>query len=223
LTHPKALVAHLESWVGAWPPPTDGITIVGADTRVRPEWDGRVRPVRGIRTPDGTVIGVPPGSEPAARAAGDTVPEIIERLPAALGHHGWRVYEGVFRWSDSPEVYDAPGSWHRPDEPGLPRWLRPFNGTVLVGFAGGQVAAGVGRKIHDPYGQELAVVTEEGHRGQGWAKRLVSQAAIQVLDEGAIPTYLHAPGNDASARTADASGFPDRGWTILGIYPGAPG
>jgi GNAT superfamily N-acetyltransferase len=220
---PTALVAHLESWIGAWPPPSSGVTIVEANSRVEPEWDGRVRPVRGVRTPDGTVIGVPPGGLAEARSAGATVEELKENLPTAMGFPGWRIYEGVFRWSDDPIPFDAPGSWHAPDESMLPDWLRPFNAPVLVVIEEGVVVAGVGRKVHDPHGQELAVVTDAEHRGKGLAKRLVSQAAFKVIEEGAIPTYLHAPGNEASARTADASGFPDRGWSILGLYPGSPG
>ena len=27
----------------------------------------------------------------------------------------------------------------------------------------------------------------------------------------------------ASARTADAAGFPDQGWHVIGMFPGAPG
>ena len=99
----------------------------------------------------------------------------------------------------------------------------PPRGDVLVALEGDEVVAGVGRKIHDRHGHELAVVTEPGHRGEGWAKRLVSQAAERVLADGAVPTYLHAPGNEASARTADACGFPDRRWRILGLSPAEPG
>ena len=101
----------------------------------------------------------------------------------------------------------------------MPPWLHPFNGDVLVALADdGTVAAGVGRKQHDRHGHELAVVTEEAHRGQGLARRLVTQAARRVLDDGAVPVYLHDPANHASARTADASGFPDVGWRILGLF-----
>jgi len=220
---PTALVAHLESWIGAWPPPSDGVTLVEARSRHEPEWDGRVRPVRGVRTPEGTVIGVPPGSLALARTAGSTLEELKEHLPEVLGYPGWRIYEGVFRWSDDPIPFDTPGSWRPSHDPTLPDWLRPFNAPVLVALEDGEIVAGVGRKVHDRYGQELAVVTEADHRGRGWAERLISQAALQVIEEGGIPTYLHAPGNEASARTADAAGFPDRGWSILGLYPGSPG
>lgn len=40
---------------------------------------------------------------------------------------------------------------------------------------------------------------------------------------GDVPVYLHAATNVASARTADASGFPDVGWRILGLFGGAAG
>ena len=118
---------------------------------------------------------------------------------------------------------DDPGVWLPTDDPRVLPWLKPFNGEVLVGFAeDGSIAAGVGRKIHNGFGHELAVVTEEGHRGQRWAQRLVTQAARRVLADGAVPIYLHAEDNTASARTADASGFPDLGWRMLGLFPGTP-
>jgi GNAT superfamily N-acetyltransferase len=129
---------------------------------------------------------------------------------------------GVFRWTTDPAPGDDPGVWVPTDDVRVPEWLRPFNGDVLVAFADGDdgpaVAAGVGRKQHDAHGHELAVVTEEGFRGQGFARRLVSQAARRVLADGAVPTYLHAEDNVASARTADASGFPDVGWRIIGLF-----
>lgn len=156
-------------------------------------------------------------------ALGDTLDEITPRLAETLGRTGWRFYAGVFRWSEEPIPFDRPGVWLPHEHQSVLPWLKPFNSDVLVGFEDGEVAAGVGRKLHDRWGHELAVVTEAGHRGRGWAKRLISQAAERVLDDGAVPTYLHSPTNEASARTADACGFPDRGWKILGIFPSDPG
>jgi hypothetical protein len=34
--------------------------------------------------------------------------------------------------------------------------------------------------------------------------------------------YLHGDHNAASARVADASGFPDRGWHIIELRAGGP-
>jgi hypothetical protein len=48
---------------------------------------------------------------------------------------------------------------------------------------------------------------------------LVAQAARRVLADGALPLYLHEAANAASARVADAAGFPDRGWRLIGLYP----
>ena len=44
-----------------------------------------------------------------------------------------------------------------------------------------------------------------------------SELAELVLD-GAIPTYLHAHTNVASAHVAVASGFPDEGWQVIGLW-----
>jgi GNAT superfamily N-acetyltransferase len=176
-----------------------------------------------VSTPDGVVLSVPDEFVARVESAGDTIEQIGEALPSILGLDGWRFFQGVFRWSEAPTEFDAPGTWVSPDHPDIPDWLRPFNADVLVASENDEIAAGVGRKVHDEWGQEIAVVTEEGHRGRGWAKRLVSQAAAKVIEEGAVPTYLHAPNNEASARTADACGFPDRGWRVLGLFPTGPG
>jgi len=223
------LVAHLRAWLGAWPPARP-LHVVGSPERAVPGWNGRVRALNGVATPDGAVLSVPPEREAAVAAAaadvGGDLRALGDRLPELLDDPGATFQTGVFRWSTDPAPSDDPGEWLPTDDPRVPDWLRPFNGEVLVGFAPGadgvEVAAGVGRKQHDPHGHELAVVTEEGHRGQGWAQRLVTQAARRVLADGAVPTYLHAPDNHASARTADASGFPDVGWTIFGLFGAEP-
>ncbi len=221
MTPDDRLAAHLESWLGVWPPAPGTVTVVGSAKRVEPGWDGAVHPFVGVATPDGAVLSVPPDAVDAVRALGDRFAE-LDRIGAglgeALGRPGWVFGAGLFRWSVAPTASDDPGIWVPTDDPRLPAWLRPFNGDVLVALVDGVVVAGVGRKIHDAFGHELAVVTEEGHRGAGWARRLVTQAGRRVLADGAVPTYLHAPTNHASARTADASGFPDRGWRVLGLF-----
>ncbi len=77
--------------------------------------------------------------------------------------------------------------------------------------------AGLGFKRHDELGMEVAVATEEAWRGRGLARALVARAASRILRGGGVPIYLHGRGNAASARVAEASGFPDRGWSILGL------
>jgi len=220
----ERLAEHLRAWLGAWPP-TSSLHIVGSEQRTVPGWNGRVRALNGVATPHGAVVSVPPDRADAvaaaAEAAGD-LPALGRLLPRLLDDEGATFAVGVFRWSTDPTASDDPGTWLPTDDERVLPWLRPFNGDVLVGFEGDEVAAGVGRKQHDPHGHELSVVTEEGHRGRGWARRLVSQAARRVLDDGAVPTYLHAPDNDASARTADACGFPDVGWTIFGLFGDDP-
>lgn len=218
----ERLQAHLRSWLGAWPPQRP-LHVVGSRRRTTPGWDGAVRPLNGVTTPQGTVLSVPPDAAAAVEAAGDDLDTVAPKLADLLDLPGATFGQGVFRWSTSPTPSDDPGVWLDPDDPRVPEWLHPFNGQVLVAFEGDDVAAGVGRKQHDPHGHEVAVVTEERYRGKGYARRLVTQAARRILDDGAVPVYLHAEANVASARTADACGFPDVGWRILGLFGGAAG
>ena len=220
----RRLELHLRSWVGAWPPPAAGLTVIGDPTRLEPTWDGTVRPLQGVGNGEGTVIAVPPDAADAVRAAlsagldrpglGDRLGDLLGVGPAAFG-------VGVFRTTAhvEPDITDL-GVWfdHQTDE--LPEWLAPFNGPRLVAFDDdGTPIGGLGIKIHDRYGHEIAVVTEEAARGSGVARRLVATAARRILADGAAPTYLHATDNVASARVADAVGFVDRGWTVHGLWP----
>jgi GNAT superfamily N-acetyltransferase len=226
MAHPtdERLARHLRSWVGNWPPPSAGVHVVGDPARLEPTWDGAVRHLQGVGTPDATVISVPPdavdavraviGDDPIRAGLGDELGEILGVGPAAFG-------AGVFRTTDGvdPDIEDL-GTWFEQQTDELPEWLAPFNGPRLVAFDDdGRAIAGVGIKVHDRWGQELSVVTEEAARGRGFARRLVATAARRILADGAVPTYLHAPDNAASARVADAVGFPDRGWKVYGLWP----
>ncbi|MCW2718692.1 GNAT family N-acetyltransferase [Pseudonocardia sp.] len=183
------LTAHLLSWLGRWPGAGPGLTVVGSPKRVEPGWDGLVHAVIGVTPPEGGVLSVPPAAEPAVAAA------------IAAGDDG----------SCVPAAAKIDG--------GFFRWLRPFGHDVLVAVDPdtGEHLAGVGIKRHDEHGHELSVVTAAAARGMGLARRLVAQAARRVLDEGAVPTYLHAHSNVGSAKVAEASGFPNLGWSILGV------
>ena len=220
----ERLAAHLRSWVGEWPPPSPGVTVVGDPARLLPTWDGTVRPLQGVGDGVGTVIAVPPDSVDAVsavladaetdRGLGDRLGEILGVGPAAFG-------AGVFRTIDAvaADIADV-GEWYEQQVAGLPEWLAPFNGPrLVVRDDAGDAIAGVGIKVHDRWGHELAVVTEEAARGRGLARRLVATAARRVLDEGAVPTYLHDPSNTASVRVAEAVGFADVGWTVHGLWP----
>lgn len=212
------LERHLAAWLGAWPP-TAEVTVVGSRRRVEPAWDGKVYPVAGVETPDGTVLSVPPDLVDRARAAGDDLATIGAALPALVGRPDARFGRGVFRWCHQLlDDGDPEAVWLPTDDERVPGWLKPFNGDVLVHLdEDGRYGAGVGRKIHDRFGHELSVATEEHLRGRGLARRLVAQAARRVADDGAVATYLHALSNTASAHVAAAAGFPDTGWRILGV------
>ncbi len=218
------LTLHLRSWVGEWPPPAGGVSVVGDPARLEPTWDGTVRPLQGVSDGVGTVIAVPPAAADAIRNAigddlnrvglGNELGEILGVGPSAFG-------AGIFRTTDrvDPDIADL-GVWFEQQTDDLPEWLAPFNGPRLVAFDDdGRAIAGVGIKVHDEWGQELSVVTDEAARGLGLARGLVATAARRMLDEGSVPTYLHAPDNTASARVADAVGFADRGWKVYGLWP----
>lgn len=215
----KRLYHHLVSWLGQWPTSRQW-WVVGSERRVRPGWDGRVHPLIGVGQPGGTVLSVPATRISPVRTLLDLPAEdLLEKLPATLGVDGQRSFTGVFRYSVAPEPLPDAGLWLPADDPGLPSWLRPFGGEVLVARDPdtGAYLAGVGIKRHDRYGHELAVGTDPAARGRGLATRLVAQAARRVLDEGQLPTYVHASDNPASARVAEAAGFPDRGWSYFGL------
>jgi GNAT superfamily N-acetyltransferase len=221
--HHERLALHLRSWVGEWPPPAAGVHVVGDAARAEPTWDGVVRPLQGVSDGAGTVIAVPPdataavadtiGDDLGRDGLGDELGAVLDVGPAAFG-------AGVFRTTDrvARELVDI-GEWFEQHSPDLPDWLAPFNGPRLVAFDDSTPIAGVGIKVHDAYGQELSVVTDEAARGQGLARRLVATAARRILDEGAVPTYLHDPRNTASARVAESVGFTDRGWRVYGLWP----
>ena len=217
----RRLYLHLASWLGQWPA-GPGLHVVSSNRRARPAWDGRLRPAVAVAAPDCTILSVPPDRVAAVRAlaCGRSIEELLPFLSAAVGKPGWPAHGSVFRWSVAPARLPEVGEWTRPTDPGLPPWLRYFTRPVLVvRDTDGRYLAGAGIKRHDAYGHELAVGTVREARGRGLARRLVAQAARRVLDEGAVPTYLHAFDNPASARVAEAAGFPDRGWTSYGVYP----
>jgi hypothetical protein len=217
---PTALRQHLASWVGGLP--ADAEVLVVANRRnAEPGWDGRPPLLTGLADPVGrTVVALPPAA--AARAA-----ELLHRVPGfpltgsriltSLVNRPTHTVERVaFRWSVQPADLPDAGVWVDTGSSRLPPWLRPFGGRALVAFdEGGGYLAGVGIKRHDQFGHEISVGTSPHARGLGLARRLVAQAARHILDQGRIPTYLHALDNIASSRVASAAGFPDLGWSAL--------
>lgn len=195
---------------------------MGDPARARPAWDGRPALLQGLSDGVRTVIAVPPDAVDGTRAVlGSDLadPGLGARLAPVLGMRRAVFGAGVFRWTHLPTPLPGVGTWVGADDGRLPPWLAPFNGRRLVAFdARGRYLGGIGIKQHDPFGQEIAVVTAAAARGRGVARRLVVTAARRILADGAVPTYLHDPANAASARVAQAAGFPDRGWRVYGLW-----
>jgi GNAT superfamily N-acetyltransferase len=191
----------LEEWLGQWPPGSERDVVV-SPARARPGWDGHVRPVQGVGDGDGRmVLSVSP-----------------DRGMLADPLDGLTLFDGVFRFTEAPADLGSAGTWVPAADPAVPDWLHPFGHHVLVELDdAGRYLAGVGIKRHLPSGWELSVGTDERARGRGLARRLVATAARYALDHGAVPIYLHADSNIASARAADAAGLPDRGWRVLSV------
>lgn len=213
----ERLTAHLRRQLGAWPP--HGVQIATSAARAKPGWDGVVRTFAGVRTPEGTVLSVEAALLDRARALTAGCATLGEARPLLEPLLGGRLGEAAFRWCEEPADLEPIGEWRPVDDPALPEWLHPFGGDALVltGEDGGYLA-GVGLKRHDEDAWEIAVGTDDRARGQGLARRLVVTAARYVLDQGRVPLYLHGLDNVASARVADASGFPDRGWRLIFVH-----
>ena len=220
---------HLRLWLEARPEPGSGRIIV-SPRRDEPGWDGKLRPIQGVTGPEGSVLAISPryaglfegvrASDVFDDAAG---PDAQRRLEARLGV---AVGAGmpVFRWAEAAAGGGDIGQWVAKDDPRIADWLRPFNGGILAVFDDDDgYVAGVGLKRHNDLAFELSVGTEPDFRGQGLASTLVAQAARAIIAAGGIPLYQHAEGNEASAKVADAAGFPDRGWHMLEIHPGGSG
>ncbi|HEU4425500.1 MAG TPA: GNAT family N-acetyltransferase [Pilimelia sp.] len=215
----RRLRHHLTTWLGQWPA-GQRLQVVGSTRREEPGWDGQVHPAIGVGAPDQCVLSVAPQWTAAVRElAVCGCDRLLANLAATVGFPERGVYRAVFRWTIKPAALPEVGVWLPADDPLVPPWLRVFGGEVLVAADRdtGEYLAGLGIKRHDPHGHELSVGTAPDARGRGLARRLVAQAARRVLDEGAVPTYLHGVTNAASARVADAAGLPDRGWTSFGV------
>jgi GNAT superfamily N-acetyltransferase len=220
----RRLLHHLVTWLGQWPAGQQ-LTVVGSTRRTEPGWDGLIHPAISVGCATGRVLSVPPPwTGPVRRLLREAPDGWLDRLPAAIGEPEQKAYEAIFRWTLDPAPLPDAGDWLPADDAVVPDWLRPFGDEVLVARDEdtGAYLAGVGIKRHDQYGHELAVGTDPRARGRGLARRLVAQAARRVLDEGAVPTYLHDPTNAASARVAEAAGLQDDGWTFIGVAPDQP-
>lgn len=215
-TADEQLAAHLCRSLGAWPPPTGGLVVTTSAARTEPGWDGVVRSFQCVRTPAGAVVSLKPS---LLERAGDLGPTLADALPALGTLLDARFVDVMFRWTTEPVTLDPLGEWVPAEDERVPPWLKPFGGDVLVLLEDDVYVGGVGLKRHDEHATEISVGTEEAARGRGIARRLVVTAARRILDEGRVPTYLHDLRNTASARVAEASGFPDRGWRLVAPIP----
>jgi GNAT superfamily N-acetyltransferase len=217
----ERLERFLAEWLGSWPPHGE-LEVTTTDYRSRLGWDGRLQPLTGVSNEVGTVISVAaPYLEGARELAKGGLASVDAGIGALFDRPGARLRRGIFRACRHLVLADELGQWVDSTDERLPEWLHAFSGEVLVAFdEAGAYAAGVGLKHHHQLNYEIAVGTEPQHRGRGLARTLVAQAARRIYEQGAVATYQHAADNFASAKVAEASGFPDLGWRSVGL--GAP-
>jgi GNAT superfamily N-acetyltransferase len=228
---PWSLTQHLQAWAG-YSSHRQRLRVVGHAANSRSGWSGHPNVLTGVIDPTGrTTLAVP---ESDAQRVGVSVAGALRRprlsrtthdgeidlaiagVTAALHRPEEHIERVHLRWTLTPADLPAIGRWIPPEDARLPDWLRPFGGPALCATDEcGRIVAGVGVKRHDPWAHELAVVTEPEARGRGLARRLISQAARELLQRNIVPTYLHTPGNAASARVAEAAGFAWSGWQAL--------
>lgn len=220
---PAKLVAHLQSWLGAWPPPPGEVQVIGSDRREAATGGKWWLPALAISAPHGTVLSLPPRAVDAVRQLPPDVdsPGFWEAVAALIPGTDPVPGRAVFRWTERPAEFSEVGGWIDPGDPRVPNWLRGFDGDVLVAFdeRHGYVA-GAGRKQHDLHGHEISVGTEPVAQGHGLARGLVAHLARRILADGAIPTYIHEATNVPSCRVAEAVGFADRGWRVTALWGG---
>jgi len=72
---------------------------------------------------------------------------------------------------------------------------------------GEEVIATAGTNWRSPCFAEVGVCTQEGFRGRGLAKAVVSACTAELLKEGIKPLYIVAEGNTASIRVCEALGY----------------
>ena len=216
------LTLHLRHQLGTWPP-EEPFVVATSPRRSLPGWNGRVLPFAGMSSPLGTVLSVPADRVAEARTlvrrAGTESPDLWEEVARTASRGRGHPARFVFRWTERVE-FSGPeiGTWLARSDPRIPSWLRQYE-DVLAVVDDRAVVAAVACKHHDRWARELTVVTDPAFRGRGYARGLVARVARRVLDEGAIPTYIHPEDNVPSARVAQSVGFDDRGWRSLEWVP----
>jgi hypothetical protein len=170
-------------------------------------------PARALARRGGAVVGVAPPWSGLLRERLDGPASLGPALDAVAGaaggqHWSWVARTGVAIPAPSAEVAVLDTS-----DPRLPDWvIGHFSGEAWVVLGdGGEVLSTAVLKRYDDRLREISVGTAEAARGRGLAKAVTAAAARAVLAEGRAVLYNHDPGNDASARVAEAVGLHEFG------------
>ena len=209
---------------------TSRIEIVGSKARIIVS-NGRICPLKTIKTPHGCVISVQPKmSNETKQEVGNLTPlqifsELgINRIRTLMKHFGSNTIHGpyvhlycnrkLFNSKDTREVIRLLPN----NNPLLKKWFsrseynHSFFGKQKIMMLFGIVVhdklvsvCGVRRNSKDIY--EVGVDTLEEYKGKGLAKKVVSAATQEILNVGRIPHYETKLENVSSLRVAKALGY----------------
>ncbi len=209
-----------------------GLHIVLSQKRLQRGWAGIVVPVIAMTFEgyESTVVSVPPHlssrvrqalrSHPPDRPLGPDDfealrPIVLRDWPYAYVLNGDALW---CTWETFRPRHNGVEQLARDDPSGADLRLQ-FDGEIFV-IRGrfGEIASWAAIKLRSDDVWEIAVVTEPGYRGRGYAKRVVSAATEFILRNGRIPIYIHDRTNIPSARVCRAVGYQKYADIFFGEY-----
>lgn len=195
---------------------TPGIHLLASPRREAESWCGYQLPVIYVERRGSAVLSVSARLLPEARWLLEQRAEGVQAARELL-----TLAASLYR---SAKLLDGHGLYCEPEGfqpqrtvpiekllPHAPEWelmREHFDGPIFVTRGpDGEVASWAAVKLKDEHVWEIAVTTEEGYRGRGLAKAVVSAATEYILDCGRVPLYVHNGTNIASGRVARALGY----------------
>jgi RimJ/RimL family protein N-acetyltransferase len=209
-----------------------GVHLLGVPRRGLPTWHGYTMPIVGLAFSSGATIACRPdlveslrtqlGSDLRRQQLDSAALRRLERAVRTLLPHAFSL-GGDFRALEAA-TFVAPKSVQRAehidaDDPAALHLRTRFDGAIF-GVRGprGRLVSYAALKLKSPDVWEIAVATEADYRGRGFARDVVAAASRFALQQGRVPTYIHARDNASSAFVARAIGYQHYAEIVLGEY-----
>jgi RimJ/RimL family protein N-acetyltransferase len=132
-----------------------------------------------------------------------------EYLFAVKEHRASVLKQGLITWDEHYDlIYTVDQASFRPDfRCPVEKVVKKDRSSRFEIREGENAIAAAGTNWRSPYFAEVGVWTQEGFRGRGLAKAVVSACTSQLLEERIKPLYIVAEGNTASIRVCEALGY----------------